>query len=160
MLIVSVLLTVVFDFLSFPFTFAIKSYCKQPQHLHCRESFQQRAMSISYSFRISLKLTMGSLGSTDSNRAVNIFLVTSGLGGLRTLHSFHPAFTYAIFGQEERIFGYQGLNITLRYNACDMRPSLQILYNRKFKTVGETSATDLKAVLEGYLPKSKYILVV
>jgi histone acetyltransferase 1 len=97
---------------------------------------------------------MNSAGSVDSNKAVNISLVTPGVGGLKTLHTFNPKFTYPIFGDEERIFGYQGLKINLRYNACDMRPGLQITYNKKFKTVGETSATDLKAILEGFLPKS------
>ena len=63
--------------------------------------------------------------------------------------------TYSIFGEEETIFGYQGLKINLRYNACDMRPGLQIMYTKKFKTVGETRPTDLKEVLEPYLPKGK-----
>jgi histone acetyltransferase 1 len=36
-----------------------------------------------------------------------------------------------------------------------MRPGLQINYDKKFKPVGETSATDIKAVLEEFLPKSE-----
>lgn len=100
---------------------------------------------------------MNYAGSTDSNKAINISLVTPGATGLTTLHTFNPNNTYSIFGDEERIFGYQGLKINIRYNACDMRPSLQITYSKKFKTVGETSATDLKAVLEEYLPRSQYI---
>lgn len=36
-----------------------------------------------------------------------------------------------------------------------MRPGLQITYDKKFKPVGETSATDIKAVLEDFLPKSE-----
>ena len=99
---------------------------------------------------------METTGSTDSNRAVNISLVTAGVAGLNTLHTFNPKFTYPIFGEEERIFGYQGLKINLRYNACDMRPSLQITYNKKFKPVGETSATDLKPILEEFLPQSEH----
>ena len=63
--------------------------------------------------------------------------------------------TYSMFGEEETIFGYQGLKINLRYNACDMRPSLQIMYTKRFKTVGETAPTDLKLLLEPYLPKSE-----
>lgn len=110
-----------------------------------------------FTLKTPLKLTMKCTGSTDSNKAVNISLVTPGAAGLKTLDTFNPKLTYAIFGDEERIFGYQGLKINLRYNACDMRPSLQITYNKKFKTVGETSATDLKAVLENFLPKSKCI---
>lgn len=71
------------------------------------------------------------------------------------MHSFHPKMSYSIFGEEETIFGYQGLKINLRYNACDMRPGLQILYTKKFKTQGETASTDLKEVLEPLLPKSE-----
>lgn len=66
--------------------------------------------------------------------------------------------TYSIFGEEEQIFGYKGLRINLRFNAHDMRPNLQILYNRKFKAVGETEATDVKAALEDFLPKSAQFL--
>ena len=102
------------------------------------------------------ELTSEFIGSTESNEAVNISLVVPGDGGLKTLHSFNPKMTYSIFGEQEMIFGYQGLKINLRYNACDMRPGLQIMYTKKFKTVGETSPTDLREVLEPYLPKSEY----
>ncbi|CAG8958006.1 hypothetical protein HYFRA_00000349 [Hymenoscyphus fraxineus] len=90
--------------------------------------------------------------STGSNQAVNIHLVSP----TKTLHNFHPKFTYSIFGDEETIFGYQGLNINLKYHACDMRPLLQVNYNKKFKAVGETEPTDLKAILEGFLPKTAF----
>lgn len=97
------------------------------------------------------------IGSSNSNDAVHISLVAPAEGGTKAIHTFNPKFTYPIFGDEERIFGYQGLKINLRYNACDMRPGLQISYTKKFKTVGETSPTDLKAVLEPFLPKSTHI---
>jgi len=63
--------------------------------------------------------------------------------------------SHALFGDDERIFGYQGLKLNLKFNACDMRPGLQILYSKKFKPVGDTEATDLKAVFEDFLPKSE-----
>lgn len=63
--------------------------------------------------------------------------------------------THAMFGDEEAIFGYKQLQINLRYHACDMRPNLQIAYTKKFKSVGDTSAVDVQATLEPYLPKSK-----
>lgn len=66
--------------------------------------------------------------------------------------------TYAMFGDEERIFGYQGLKINLKFNASDMRPCLQILYKKKFKPVGETEPMDIKAALEDFLPKRKISL--
>ena len=67
--------------------------------------------------------------------------------------------TYSIFGDEETVFGYQGLKINLRYNISDMRPGVQITYTKKFKPIGDTSPTDLKTVLEPYLPKSEYGLI-
>lgn len=158
MLIVSVLV-INLRLCAFPFAFASRAIPKNDNLFVARQDSNNRQRAISYSLRIHLKLTMNSSGSTDSNQAVTISLVTPRLGVLQTLHSFHPKFTYAIFGDEERIFGYQDLKIHLRYNCCDMRPSVQILYNRKFKTVGETSAMDLKAVLEKFVPKSEHISV-
>jgi histone acetyltransferase 1 len=100
--------------------------------------------------RIFALLTVGT-GSAESNDAVHISLVTPS----KTLHTFHPKFTYSIFGEEESIFGYQGLKINIKYHACDMRPILQITYNKKFPAVGTTEPTDLKPILEAYLPKSR-----
>lgn len=80
------------------------------------------------------------------------------MGAAKTLHTFNPKMTYSIFGDDERIFGYKGLKVDLRYNASDMRPNLQVSYDKKFKTVGETEATDVKELLEPYLPKRKYCL--
>ncbi|RDW65386.1 hypothetical protein BP5796_10078 [Coleophoma crateriformis] len=94
--------------------------------------------------------------SADSNDAVHISLIKPVEGGVKPLHTFHPKMSYSIFGDEESIFGYQGLKINLKYNASDMRPGLQITYSKKFKTVGETSPTDLKAILENYLPKTAF----
>ncbi|KAI9649506.1 histone acetyltransferase 1 [Ciborinia camelliae] len=94
--------------------------------------------------------------SADSNDAIHISLVTPSTGGTTSLHTFNPKFTYPIFGDEESIFGYQGLKINLKYNACDMRPGLQITYNKKFKAVGDIEPTDLKAALEPFLPKTAF----
>ncbi|KAB8301573.1 hypothetical protein EYC80_003417 [Monilinia laxa] len=94
--------------------------------------------------------------SADSNDAIHISLVTPSVGGTTSIHTFNPKFTYSIFGDEESIFGYQGLKINLKYNVCDMRPGLQITYNKKFKPVGDIEPTDLKAVLEPFLPKTAF----
>jgi histone acetyltransferase 1 len=102
---------------------------------------------------------MWSTGSTKANEALSVSLVTPAADSTRAISTFHPKFTYSIFGDEESIFGYQGLKIHLRYNACDMRPGLQISYNKKFKAVGETSATDIKEVLEDFLPQSEQLLL-
>lgn len=78
--------------------------------------------------------------------------------GLQPLGTFHPKFTYSIFGDDETIFGYKGLKINLRYRANDMRPHLDIKYDKKFKALGGTEPTDIKAILQEkeYLPRSTY----
>ncbi|KAK4040905.1 acyl-CoA N-acyltransferase [Parachaetomium inaequale] len=91
--------------------------------------------------------------STPSNDALLLSLVSPSPTGVKTVgHSFHPKFTYPIFGDSEEIFGYQDLEINLRYNASDMRPNLSITYSKKFPAVGETEATDVDGILREFLP--------
>jgi hypothetical protein len=95
------------------------------------------------------------IGHQDANDAFNISLVSPSKSGLSTIATFHPSFTYTIFGDEEKIFGYKDLKIQLRYRANDMRPHLQLAYGKKFKPVGEHEPADVKEILEsgGHLPK-------
>ncbi|TVY32988.1 Histone acetyltransferase type B catalytic subunit [Lachnellula occidentalis] len=90
--------------------------------------------------------------SVNSNDAIHISLVNPE----KTVSTFHPKFTYSIFGDEESIFGYQGLKINLRYNSSDMRPVLQVTYNKKYKPVGDVEPTDVKGALEEFLPKTAF----
>lgn len=79
-------------------------------------------------------------------------LLRPGIHPFKTLSSFHPRFTYPIFGEEERIFGYQGLRINLRFAAHDLYPNLEISYDSKFVPVGDTKATDIVEILKESLP--------
>ncbi|OBT86133.1 hypothetical protein VE02_05426 [Pseudogymnoascus sp. 03VT05] len=94
--------------------------------------------------------------STQSNDALHISLVRPENGASKTINTFHPKFTYPIFGEEESIFGYQGLKIHLRYNASDMRPNVLITYNKRFKAVGDVEPTDLKGLLADFLPENAF----
>ena len=94
-----------------------------------------------------------SLGSTNANEALEISFVHAAPGSPRILSSFHPQFTYPIFGDEERIFGYQNLKLNLRFAAHDLRPNLEVLYDRKFKAVGDTKATDIEETLREWTPE-------
>lgn len=87
-------------------------------------------------------------GSCDANDAVQVTLVQPGEKQPKTLATFHPQFTYPIFGDEERIFGYKGLIIRLRFAAHDLRPHIHISYDDKFKTVDDTAAVDLLGTLK------------
>lgn len=93
------------------------------------------------------------IGSANANEALEISFVQAGIGSPNTLSKFHPQFTYPIFGDEERIFGYQGLKINLRFTAHDLRPNLEVLYDKKFKAVGDTKATDIAETLKDWTPE-------
>ncbi|KIH94748.1 histone acetyltransferase 1 [Sporothrix brasiliensis 5110] len=87
---------------------------------------------------------------SNATEALEISLVQPAPTGLRSIASFNPKFTYSIFGDEETVVGYQGLKISLRFNASDMRPNLQVTSTKKLKT-GEIEPTDIRTVLKGYL---------
>ena len=88
-----------------------------------------------------------------ANDALELSLVVPGETGAKSIAKFHPQFTYSIFGDDEQIFGFRDLKINLVYNSTDMRPNLNISYSKKFKTVGETEATDVNTILHEYLPE-------
>ena len=95
------------------------------------------------------------VGSTHANEALDISIIQAGDQTPKELSTFHPQFTYPIFGDEERIFGYQGLKIKLRFSAHLLRPNLEISYDKKFKAVGDTTATDIEETLKEWTPDGK-----
>lgn len=83
-------------------------------------------------------------------------LVSPSKSGLRLVGTFHPKFTYPIFGDEEKIFGYRDLKMNLRFRANDMRPHLETSYSKKLSPpAGVEEPTDINAVLQegNHLPK-------
>ena len=102
--------------------------------------------------------TYSLVGSTNANDALEISMVQAAPLSPKTLSSFHPQFTYPIFGEEESIFGYQGLKLNLRFAAHNLRPNLEVLYDKKFKTVGDTKATDIQETLKEWTPEGEEIL--
>ncbi len=100
-----------------------------------------------------MALTVRVAGSSNSNEALEITLVKPSTTGLKPVGSFNPKFTYPIFGDDERIFGYKNLKVNLRYHVTDMRPNLQVSYSKKFKAIGDTEPTDINAILKDFLPE-------
>ncbi|KAF2218483.1 acyl-CoA N-acyltransferase [Elsinoe ampelina] len=90
--------------------------------------------------------------STNSNEAFTINIYQ----GDRKVESFNPEFTYPIYGEEEAIFGYQGLNISLSYAAHNLKPHLEIKWDREFEPQGEIRATDVREPLEDFLPPTAF----
>lgn len=70
--------------------------------------------------------------------------------------SFQPEFTYAMFGNEEAIFGYQDLHIILSFVADSLEPKLDITYEKKFPAQGDVKPTDIKLALSDFLPSSAF----
>lgn len=82
-------------------------------------------------------------------------LMTPRDGKIKQVTSYHPKFTYPIFGEEERIFGYKNLRINLLFNSSDMRPNLNITYSKKFQAIGETEPADIPEILKDFLPPGR-----
>ncbi|TPX46044.1 hypothetical protein SeLEV6574_g03462 [Synchytrium endobioticum] len=90
---------------------------------------------------------------SDANKAVHIKL--GKFHSLENDQGFHPEFTYPIFGQEERIFGYKNLTINLYYAAGSLHTYLDIHYGKKIQTsaVQPAYADDALRTLREHLPK-------
>ncbi|KAL9622033.1 MAG: hypothetical protein Q9160_003532 [Pyrenula sp. 1 TL-2023] len=92
--------------------------------------------------------------SINANDALTVQLTRPTSNGSKPFVSFHPKFTYPIFGEEERIFGYQGLEVTLKFASHDLRPNVQIAYDKVFPPVADTAALDVKKALKDWLPRA------
>ncbi|KAI1373424.1 acyl-CoA N-acyltransferase [Hypoxylon crocopeplum] len=90
--------------------------------------------------------------TVDANEALAISLVRPMPSGIETIASFKPKFTYAIFGQDERIFGYKNLKINLRFDARDLRPHLSISSSKRFTSFGDVDADNIKDSMKDLLP--------
>ncbi|KAI5862318.1 acyl-CoA N-acyltransferase [Durotheca rogersii] len=90
--------------------------------------------------------------TVNANNALSLSLVRPTATAIDKVASFHPEFTYAVFGQDESIFGYKGLRIELQYDARDLRPNLSVSSARKFTAVGDVEAVDIRETLREFLP--------
>lgn len=90
----------------------------------------------------------------DASEALTISLVQPSQegNGLNKIASFHPKFTYPLFGEDERIFGHKELKVNLQYDASDLRPNLSISSSKKFASVGDIEATDVSSIMKDFLP--------
>lgn len=104
----------------------------------------------------ALQLTVATV-LVDSNEALNLNLVRAGKDVFE--EPFGPTFTYPIFGEDEKIFGYSDLLLNLRFRAHDLKLSLDIQWDKKWQPIGETKAMDLKEMLKDFiLPGAVYTL--
>ena len=69
--------------------------------------------------------------------------------------TFHPAFTYPIFGEDETIFGYQGLKIELDFTDDTLKPSLGVTSRARFEPLGDTKPDEIEEPLKEVIPGRK-----
>jgi histone acetyltransferase 1 len=65
---------------------------------------------------------------------------------------FHPAFTYPIYGDEEKIYGYADLLIDLRFASGSLAQFLNVSYSKRLasSTVDDVEGTLAKFIPPGY----------
>ena len=85
--------------------------------------------------------------TVDANDAVKLSLY--GPNGVEIV-SFHPSYTYPVFGDAETMYGHKGLTVNLEFAAWDMRTYLDISWKQRLQ-----DADDIDAILKEYLPEGK-----
>lgn len=94
-----------------------------------------------------------------ANDAMEISLFTKaepGQNQVTRLCKFKPTWTYPIVGEQETIFGYKKLKITLRFNASDMRPHLSSTKSQKLPEELESEeiqVEDIHDLFNDFLPQ-------
>ncbi|WWC68781.1 histone acetyltransferase type B catalytic subunit [Kwoniella pini CBS 10737] len=69
----------------------------------------------------------------------------------QAIEPFNPSFTYPIFGEHEKIFGYKGLDIQLKFASGSLRQYLSINYDSKITSTA-TPADEIEGTLYKFIP--------
>ncbi|KAJ7349073.1 histone acetyltransferase type B catalytic subunit [Mycena albidolilacea] len=88
----------------------------------------------------------------DANEALSLSLVRATED--ESHPPFHPTFTYPIFGEEEKIYGYTDLDIDLRFASGSLVPFLQIKHTKKL--AASSTVDDVQGTLTGFMPSDYY----
>ncbi|KAJ7581507.1 histone acetyltransferase type B catalytic subunit [Mycena floridula] len=90
--------------------------------------------------------------TSDANDALTLSLVRASadkdsLIDDETYEEFHPTFTYPIFGEEEKIYGYNDLVIDLRFASGSLAQYLSVNYSKKLDS--SSTVDDVEGKLIG-----------
>ncbi|KAJ7632131.1 histone acetyltransferase type B catalytic subunit [Roridomyces roridus] len=97
--------------------------------------------------------------TSDANQALTLSLVRAPedeqvLGEEESYTDFHPAFTYPIFGEDEKIYGYTDLVIDLRFASSSLVQFLDVTHAKKLAS--SSTVDDVKGTLTGFMPSDYY----
>ncbi|KAJ7221721.1 histone acetyltransferase type B catalytic subunit [Mycena pura] len=90
----------------------------------------------------------------DANQALTLSLVRAtedgqALGEDESYSQFHPRFTYPIYGDDEKIYGFNDLVIDLRFASGSLAPFLNVKYTQK---LASSTVDDVEGTLAGFIP--------
>ncbi|KAG5732748.1 Histone acetyltransferase type B catalytic subunit [Termitomyces sp. T112] len=92
--------------------------------------------------------------TADANEALKLTLVRSTEDTKSfaedELYEFHPTFTYPIYGEDEKLYGYQGLEIDLRFASGSLIQYLNIKYTNKLDST--STVDDVEGILSRFIP--------
>lgn len=93
--------------------------------------------------------------TADANEALTLSLVRAEedkqvLGGEETYEEFHPTFTYPIYGEDEKIYGYQDLVIDLRFASGSLAQYLSVRHAQKLDA--STTVDNVEGILKEFIP--------
>ncbi|KAM5542649.1 hypothetical protein V8D89_003610 [Ganoderma adspersum] len=99
-----------------------------------------------------------SVWTTDANEALSLSLVRApedkaSLWSREVYEGFHPTFTYPIFGEEEKIYGYKDLGIELKFASGSLVQYLNVHHSERLppsSAVDEIEDTISKVIPPGY----------
>ncbi|KAK7049414.1 histone acetyltransferase 1 [Paramarasmius palmivorus] len=66
--------------------------------------------------------------------------------------NFHPAFTYPIYGEDEKIYGYKDLKIDLRFTSGSLINFLNVKWSEKLASKAQTTVDDVEGTLSEFIP--------
>ncbi|KAI9056961.1 histone acetyltransferase type B [Trametes sanguinea] len=97
--------------------------------------------------------------TADANEALTLSLVRApedkaSLWAREAYEGFHPTFTYPIFGEEEKIYGYKDLSIELKFASGSLAEYLNIKYSEKLPS--SSTVDDIEGTLSKFIPPGYY----
>ncbi|KAG8217275.1 acyl-CoA N-acyltransferase [Butyriboletus roseoflavus] len=93
--------------------------------------------------------------TVDSNEALVLSLVRAqqdkqAFEDNESFKGFHPTFTYPIYGEDEKIYGYQDLVIDLRFASGSLAHFLSVRYAGKLPA--SSTVDDVEGILSSFIP--------
>lgn len=93
--------------------------------------------------------------TADANESLHLSLVRAkedkaSLTQREAFDNFHPTFTYPIFGDDEKIYGYENLQVDLKFASGSLLPYLGISYSQKLPA--QSAVDEIEESLKKFIP--------